>query len=97
MLNLHNHLHSYSHAHMSPGNLHCIKGPFALMLFRCFALLRLIHIGDFFKREVSDFLLAPIGTGISNGTFQIGDFPVVFSSENKNHLQTNRCLTHLSE
>ena len=57
----------------------------------------LIHIGDFFKREASDFLLALIGTGIFNSTIQIGNFPAIFSSENKNCSQTNGCCTHSSK
>ena len=57
----------------------------------------LIHIGDFFKREASNFFLAPIGAGVLYSTIQIGDFPAIFSSENKNRLQTNGCCTHSSE
>ena len=34
----------------------------------------LIHIGNFFKQEASDFFLAPMDTGIFYSTIQIGDF-----------------------
>ena len=66
-------------------------------IFLLFLILRLIHIGDFFKREASDFILAPVGTGTLYSTIQIGDFPAIFQSENKNRSQTNGCCTHSSE
>ena len=59
--------------------------------------IRLIHIGDFFKREASDFFLTPMDTCIFYSIIQICNFPAIFWSENKNCLQTSGCCTHSSE
>ena len=60
-------------------------------------ILRLIHTGDSFMREASDFLVTSMDTSIFYSDIQIDDFPSDFMKLEKNCLLSNGCCTHSSE